>query len=81
MITRRTSMRGPESRASFCHVEICRSEKRVSEGELRARPYTVYLIRLLSDKGTYPREGSWYALHSTRDAEGSHVRLSHALPP
>ena len=57
MITRRASHNQSGSRASYCHLELPRSEQRHTDGE--ARPHMVYLLQLLSDLGTYPSEDQW----------------------
>lgn len=58
MINSRSQMPGG-TRASFCHIEVPRTEQRWEAGR---RPYAVFLVRLYSDLGDYPSSDKWWAL-------------------
>ena len=79
MIPTRKARRDTGSGASFCHVVLPRSERRegASPG---SRAHTVYLVRLLSDLGSYPSADSWYELRYSRlTALHTSLRASHPL--
>ena len=58
MINSRRSRAGV--RASFCHIEVHRSEQRGTGSG--SKPYTVFMVRLSSELGEYPSADSYYEL-------------------
>lgn len=66
MITARRAVADSGRRSTFCYIALPRGEQRHTPGDVY--PHIAYLIRLSSDRGTYPSDSTWYEMRFSRIA-------------